>query len=93
LLDGKCSKDGDFDYDVDHEAYEDLVNTYAEIASEKSVRRMVLAIEHDFDEALATRIVHSVLGRMDIPRFDDSMREELKRLYGHTTRTGEERGI
>lgn len=61
LLDGKCSKDGDFDYDEDVQAYGALVHVYIQVYEERGAEAFEAAMEHDLDEALANRVRSSVM--------------------------------
>lgn len=63
LLDGKCSVDGDFDYEVDQEAFAKLVEDYLWVWDHGDAENFEKCIDHDFgdDETLRNKLRTSVL--------------------------------
>lgn len=66
LLDGKCLVDGDFDYDVDAEAYEDLVQTYLRLFLDRGAAKFEEQMAHDLEDDLLARVRRDVLSKAGI---------------------------
>lgn len=83
LLDEKCSRDGDFDFDTDQQAYGALVHVYVQIYQEQDAEALEAALAHDLDEELANRVRASVMAFKGY-----ALAEGRKEKRGNTSQAG-----